>query len=85
MDPDQIGAVCPGSTLFASILKLVIIIWQLSAADDLSRRHFSDAFFLSALRVNLIYMDRMLLNLTFVCNKRIKHSFTYINVCQARV
>ena len=49
MDPDQtapIGAVCSGSTLFASILKLVSNVTQLVAADDFSRRRFSDAFFL---------------------------------------
>ena len=55
VDSDQtapIGAVCSGSTLFASILKLVSNDTQLFAADDFSRRHFSDAFFLGALRVN---------------------------------
>ena len=54
MDPDQtapIGVVCSGSTLFASILKFVSNVRQLFAADDFSRRHFSDAFFLGALRV----------------------------------
>ena len=43
VDPDQtatIGAVCSGSTLFASILKLVSNVTQLFAADDFSRRHF---------------------------------------------
>ena len=43
VDPDQtasIGAVCSGSALFASMLKFVINVWQLIAADDLSRRHF---------------------------------------------
>ena len=48
VDPDQtapIGAVCSGSTLFASILKLVSNVRQLFAADDFSRRHFSDAYF----------------------------------------
>ena len=53
--PDQtalIGAVCPGSTLFASILKLVSNVKQFFAADDFSRCHFSDAFFLGALRIN---------------------------------
>ena len=49
VDPDQtapiaIGAVCSGSTLFASILKLVNNVRQLFAADHFSRRHFSDAF-----------------------------------------
>ena len=54
VDPDQtapIGAVLSGSTLFASTLKLFINVTQLFAADDFSRRHFSDAFFLGALRV----------------------------------
>ena len=54
VDPDQtapIGAVCSGSSLFASILKLVSNVRQLFASDNLSRRHFSDAFFLGALRV----------------------------------
>ena len=60
VDPDQtapIGAVCSGSTMFASILNLSVMLGnylqrQLFAADDFSRRHFSDAFFLGALRVN---------------------------------
>ena len=43
-DPDQ--TVCSGSTLFVSILNSSV------AADDFSRRHFSDAFFLGAIRVN---------------------------------
>ena len=46
VDPAQtatIGAVCSGSTLFASIL--VRNIRQLFAADDLSRRHFQMHFF----------------------------------------
>ena len=34
-----------------SILKFVSSVRQLFAADDFSRRHFSDAFFLGALRV----------------------------------
>ena len=34
------------------MLKLVSNVRQLFAADDFSRRHFSDAFFLGALRVN---------------------------------
>ena len=55
VDPDQtapIGAVCSGSTLFASILKFVSNVWQKFVAEDFSRRHFSDAFFLVTLRVN---------------------------------
>ena len=49
VDPDQtapIGAVCSGSTLFASILNSSVF-----AADDFSRRHFQMHFFLGALRV----------------------------------
>ena len=41
--PDQtapIGAVCSGSTLFASILKFVSNARQLKAADNFSRQHF---------------------------------------------
>ena len=45
-----------GSTMFASILKFVRNVRQLFAADDLSRRHFSDAFFLGALRVRIFHM-----------------------------
>ena len=47
VDPDQtapIGAVYSGSTLFASILKLISNVRQLFAADYFSRHHFSDAF-----------------------------------------
>ena len=54
VDPDQtapIEAVWSGSFLFASILKFVSSVRQLFAADNFSRRHFSDAFFLGALRV----------------------------------
>ena len=50
VDPDQtapIRTVISGSTLFAVILKLVSNARQLFAADDFSRRHFSDAFFLA--------------------------------------
>ena len=50
VDPDQtvpIGAVCSGPTLFDSILKFFINVWQLFAADDFSRRHFQMYFFLA--------------------------------------
>ena len=53
--PDKtapIGAVCSGSTLFASILNSLLMFRQLFAADDFSRRHFQMHFFLGALRVN---------------------------------
>ena len=50
VDPDQtapvgIGAFCSGSTLFASILNLSVMFWQLFAADDFSRQHFQMHFF----------------------------------------
>ena len=55
VDPDQtapIGAVCSGSTLFASILNSSVIVgnyWQqTTSADDI----FRCIFFLGALRVN---------------------------------
>ena len=68
VDPEQtapIGAACSGSTLFASILKFVSNVRQLFAADDISRRHFSDAFFfLGALRVKLCCL-RVILRGTF--------------------
>ena len=54
VDPDQtapIGAVCSGSTLFASILKFVSNARHLFAADDFTRRHFKMHFCLGALRV----------------------------------
>ena len=53
VDPDQTatkGAVCSGSTLFASMLNSSVVR-QLFAADDISRRHC-----LGALRVkNYVY------------------------------
>ena len=58
VNPDQtapIGAVCSGSTLFASILlRFVSNARQLFAADDFSRQHFQMHFFLGALRVKKI-------------------------------
>ena len=49
VDPDQtapIGAICSGSTLFASILYLSVMI-----GNYLQQTTFSDAFFLGTLRV----------------------------------
>ena len=43
------------STLFASILKFISNVRQLFAADDFSRRHFSDTFFLGPLRVKISF------------------------------
>ena len=54
MDPDQtapIGAVCSGSTLFASILYSSVMLGNFFAADDSSRRQFQMHSFLGALRV----------------------------------
>ena len=55
VDPDQtapIGAVCSGSTLFASILNSSVMLGnylqQMASADDI----FRCIFFLGALRVN---------------------------------
>ena len=47
VDPDQptpTGAVCSGSTLFASILNFVKYVRQLFAADDIFRCIFSWRF-----------------------------------------
>ena len=56
VDPDQtapIGAVCSGSTQFASILKLSVMLGnylqQTTSADDI----FRCIFFLGALRANM--------------------------------
>ena len=49
VDPDQtaaIGAVCSGSTLFASIINLSVM-----QGNYLQQTTFSDAFFFGALRV----------------------------------
>ena len=53
VDPDQTAPIGSGSTLFASTLKFISNVGQLFAADDFSRRQFSDASFLGALRVNI--------------------------------
>ena len=50
VDPDQtapIGAVCSGTTLFASILNKSVIL-----GNYLQQTTSADAFFLGALRVN---------------------------------
>ena len=66
VDPDQtapIGAVCSGSTLFASILN----VRQLFAADNFSRRHFHMHFFLGALRVKGQLLPFMLTLVEYFC------------------
>ena len=62
VDPDQTaskGAVCSGSTLFASILNSNVMLGnylqQTTAADYFSRQHFQMHFFLGALRANYIF------------------------------
>ena len=70
VDPDEtapIGAVSSGSTLFASILKFVSNVRQLFAADDFSRRHFSDAFFLGTLRVKSFFSEMCDKYRNFLC------------------
>ena len=57
VDPDQtapIGAVCSGSTLFASILNLSEMLDNYFALDDFSRRIFQMHFFLGCLRVKTL-------------------------------
>ena len=48
VDPDQIGAVCSGYTLFASILNSSVLLdnylQQKTLADDTSQMHFSWRF-----------------------------------------
>ena len=60
VDPDQtapIGAVCSGSTLFASILNSSVMLGnhlqQTTSAEDI----FRCVFFLGALRVNIRYTN----------------------------
>ena len=81
MDPDQtapIGAVCSGSTLFASLLKFDNNVWQLFAADDFSRQHFQMHFFLTLkglitgiIQVNWIKLGRS------VVHENIQHDKDY--------
>ena len=62
VDPDQtapIGAVCTGSTLFASILNLSVML-----GGHFSRRHFKMHFFLGGLRIK---EDFQVLLTTFLC------------------
>ena len=40
VDPDQIGAVCPGSTLFASILNSLVML-----GNYFQQTTFSDTYF----------------------------------------
>ena len=79
-----LGAVWSGSTLFASFLKFVSNVRQLFAADDFSRRHFSDAFFLGTLRVKGLFLISEPRNIYCVYSKELSPSggsFEYQNMC----
>ena len=69
VDPDQtapIGAVCSGSTLFASILNSSVMLGdflqQTTSADDILRCNF----FLGALRVNASLCQKKMLQVRVV-------------------
>ena len=66
VDPDQIGAVCSGSTLFASIDNSSVML-----GNYLQLTTFSDAFFLGALRVKIV---QFVLNLIFYIKRLHDHS-----------
>ena len=56
VDPDKtapIGAVCSGSTLFASILKSSVMLDNYLQQTTLADNIFRCIFFLGALRVNI--------------------------------
>ena len=60
VDPDQtapIGAVCSGSTLFASILNSSVMLGNYLQQTTSCRRHFQMYFFLGALRVKVYPKD----------------------------
>ena len=69
VDPDQtapIGAVCSWSTLFASMLN-----WSIMFCNDLQQTTSADvisyAFFLGALRINIVYFNvREMFTLSFI-------------------
>ena len=58
VDPDQtapIGAVCSGSTLFASILNLSVMLGNFLQQSTSADNIFRCIFFLGALRVNRFF------------------------------
>ena len=64
VDPDQtapIGAVCSGSTLFASLLNLSVMLGNYLQQTTSADKIFRCIFFLGALRVNLYFSHRILL------------------------
>ena len=81
VDPDQtapIGAVCSGSTLFASILNLSVMLGnylqQTTSADDI----FRCIFFLGALRVKLV----LRLFIFTILHKNSNYSYFFATQCQ---
>ena len=73
VNPDQtapIGAVCSGSTLFASILNKWVML-----GNYLQQTTFSDAFFLGPLRVNPPLQSGWgIIGMAFICQS-VCHSF----------
>ena len=70
VDPNQtapIGAVCSGSTLFASIPNLSAMLDNFFAADDFSRQHFQMHFYLGALRVRTLFPPYLLATTFVIC------------------
>ena len=56
VDPDRtapVGAVCSGSTLFASLLNSSVMLGNYLQQTTSARQHFQMHFFLAALRVKL--------------------------------
>ena len=81
LDPEQtapIGAVCSGSTLFASILNSSVMLGnylqQRTSADNI----FRCIFFLGALRVNLILHVHVFCHLTFLKKKKFQKNLSRI-------
>ena len=78
VDPDQtdpicpIGAVCSGSTLFASILNSSVML-----GNYLQQTTFSDAFFLGALRINMYVMP--------TCHTAIMYAINTESSCHVQV
>ena len=76
VDPDQtapIGAVCSGSTLFASILHSSVMLGnylqQTTSADDI----FRCIFFLGALKVNICSINNFSATRSLLFGRCIKH------------
>ena len=90
VDPDQtvpIGAVCSGSTLFASILNSSVMLGNKVAADDFSRRHFHMHFFLGALRVKVVgnFVKKNMMKSKHTYKKEQKHKRAKMTLNRAKV